>query len=78
MDFETMNSDRGERHSVFTSACCGGETCVVCGEPAAAKIGEEIMPDDPLPHRHNLTAYVCREHFAMLFHPAQGGTPRKE
>ncbi|WGM31453.1 hypothetical protein [Brevundimonas sp. NIBR11] len=54
---------------VFVSACCKGERCI-CGRPAIRKIGEEIMPDDPAPIRHNLTAYVCAEHFALLLGPA--------
>lgn len=43
------------------SASCEGETCTLCGKPAAMKVGEEIMHDDPLPNRHNYTAYVCLE-----------------
>lgn len=53
----------------WRSACCEGETCSMCGEPAAAKVGEEIFSDDPNPHRHNLTAYVCAEHFAQIMGP---------
>lgn len=26
----------------------------------------EIPYDHPYPNRHNLTAYVCREHFRMI------------
>lgn len=54
--------------SAFISATCQGETCR-CGAPAVAKIGEEIAPDDPHPHRHNLTAYVCARHYALLLGP---------
>lgn len=53
-----------DRH--FTSASCGGEVCSVCGTPAKHKLGEEIWNDDPNPYRHNLTAYVCCEHFRMI------------
>jgi hypothetical protein len=55
--------------AAFVSASCKGERCSVCGEPAEAKLGEEIAHDDPMPHRHNLTAYVCREHFDMVLMP---------
>ena len=50
------------------SAACRGETCW-CGEPAAKKVGEEIPFDDPMPVRHNLTAYICAEHYAQLMGP---------
>ncbi len=50
----------------FISACCGGERCSLCGNPAARKVGEEIFHDDPNPYRHNLTAYVCQEHFDKI------------
>lgn len=53
----------------WVSASCRGETCSMCGEPAVAKVGEEIMSDDPHPHRHNLTAYVCPKHFGEIFGP---------
>jgi hypothetical protein len=52
--------------SRFVSATCKGEKCSVCGENATNKLGEEIPYDDPNPNRHNLTAYVCREHFRMI------------
>lgn len=64
----------------FVSAACEGERCSICGEPATHKVGEEIMRDDPtafvhldlsatvvVPARHNYTAYVCCEHFQMIF-----------
>lgn len=54
----------------FVSAACAGECCALCGEPATHKVGEELLPDDPQPARHNLTAYVCCAHFRMLFGPA--------
>jgi hypothetical protein len=30
------------------------------------KVGEEIFDDDPNPVRHNLTQYVCCDHFQMI------------
>ncbi len=53
----------------FISACCEGVKCSVCSKPATHKIGEEIQNDDPFPNRHNLTAYVCTEHFNMVLKP---------
>lgn len=53
-------------NSRFVSGTCKGEKCSVCGENATNKLGEEIPYDDPNPNRHNLTAYVCREHFRMI------------
>lgn len=52
--------------SHFISSSCGGEICSVCDELATHKLGEEIFWDDPNPNRHNLTAYVCCEHFTMI------------
>jgi DNA-directed RNA polymerase subunit RPC12/RpoP len=53
----------------WRSASCGGETCALCGAPAALKVGEEIMHDDPHPDRHNFTAYVCLRCGNRLFFP---------
>jgi len=50
----------------FVSESCNGEVCSVCGKDATNKLGEEIPFDDPNKNRHNLTAYVCREHFTMI------------
>ncbi len=50
----------------FVSASCDGERCRVCGKPATHKLGEEILHDDPNPARHNLTAYVCCQHFREI------------
>jgi hypothetical protein len=55
----------------FVSRSCGGETCTLCGKPATKKVGEEILSDDPNPFRHNMTAYVCSEHFMMIFSPGE-------
>jgi hypothetical protein len=43
-----------------------GERCSLCGAPATHKVGEEIPWDDPVPDRHNLTAYVCCTHFRLI------------
>jgi hypothetical protein len=62
----------------MASLTCVGERCW-CGQPAAKKVGEEIAFDDPMPNRHNLTAYVCAEHYAQLMGPLgaeQVGLPR--
>ena len=52
---------------------CTGEKCRICGGPpfqfATRKVAEVILSDDPMPLRHELTAYVCEEHFAMIFGP---------
>ena len=62
-------TDNMGENKEFISRCCIGEKCSVCGNPATDKIGEEIMPDDPHPIRHNLTAYVCKNHFNMILRP---------
>jgi hypothetical protein len=41
-------------------------------EPAEHKVEETIFYDDPLPHRHPLTSYVCHAHFVWLMGPAAG------
>ncbi len=43
-----------------------GARCSVCRKRATHKIGEEKCHDDPFPHRHNFTNYVCCEHFRMV------------
>jgi hypothetical protein len=55
--------------SHFVSATCRGERCSVCGANATHKVGEEIPPDDRDRHRHNLTAYLCCEHFGLVLGP---------
>lgn len=54
--------------SEFVSESCKGVLCHVreCKNAAVAKLGEEIAHDDPFPNRHNLTAYVCRDHFVLI------------
>ena len=59
----------------FVSASCEGEVCSMCCSLAVAKVGEEIAWDDPFPARHNLTAYVCHDHFCAIFHRAPDGGP---
>jgi hypothetical protein len=53
---------------VMPGKACIGEKCW-CGAPAAKKVGEEILFDDPCPERHNLTSYVCARHYAQLMGP---------
>lgn len=45
---------------------CQGERCSMCGAQAWHKVGEEMFSSDPMPYRHNLTAYVCKEHFQQI------------
>ena len=52
----------------MVSKACVGEHCW-CGDPAVKKVGEEILFDDPMPRRHNLTAYICAEHYTQLMGP---------
>lgn len=54
----------------FVSACCDGERCFLCHEDAEHKIEEVIFHDDPLPHRHPLTSYICHRHFVDVMGPA--------
>lgn len=56
----------------FVSASCAQEFCRVCREPASHKLGEELAFDDPNPSRHNLTSYVCCNHFTMIVGTAAG------
>lgn len=46
-----------------------GEKCSVCKQLATHKIGEEFAADDPRAAGHNLTNYVCDEHFNMVICP---------
>lgn len=62
---DTHADGQGSEQS-FVSVTCGGETCVLCGAPAANKVGEEIPFDHPHRDRHNATAYVCAHHFDLL------------
>ena len=53
----------------FVSESCRGERCQMCtiNTPATHKVGEEILDGDPNPIRHNLTSYVCCDHFGQIF-----------
>jgi hypothetical protein len=60
----------------FVSLSCREELCGMCKRngrrtPATHKVGEEIPPDAPLAlrHSHNLTQYVCCEHFGVIMRP---------
>lgn len=53
----------------FVSDACAGEKCW-CGQRAVRKVEEVIFFDDPLPHRRPFAAYICREHFDQMMHPA--------
>ena len=63
--------------SHVVSGSCQGEVCRVCSEFAAHKVAEEILHDDPggyqefqglkMLSRHPYTAYLCCEHFQMVF-----------
>ncbi len=69
----TMRSERSdpkwlledERAAHPFSSSCKGETCSVCGKPAAHKLGQEFLWGENS-SVHNLTAYVCCEHFCMV------------
>jgi hypothetical protein len=59
----------------FVSLTCQGETChfadavgIRCGQPATHKVGEEVGSDAPplLRKQHNLTAYLCCDHFRLI------------
>lgn len=63
--------------SHFISSSCEGERCSMCDKPATHKVGEEIMWDDPNKMRHNLTAYVCCDHFRAILGPA-GACPESD
>lgn len=53
----------------FISKFCEGEECW-CGAPAEHKVEEVVFEDDPLPHRHPYTSYVCHRHFQWIMGPA--------
>lgn len=46
-----------------------GEKCNVCRLPASHKIGEEFPVWDTTVRGHNLTGYLCEEHFNMVICP---------
>lgn len=49
----------------YVSGYCEGEKCF-CGKDAKHKISEVLFEDDPNPLRHELTSYVCCDHFQMV------------
>lgn len=51
----------------FVSTSCEGEKCSICKKPATHKVAEVILHDDPNKMRHEFTAYVCCEHFKLIF-----------
>ncbi len=60
----------------FVSASARGELCGMCYREgagkrveAAHKVGEEI-PDDAPFRGHNMTQYVCCNHFTQIMGPA--------
>lgn len=65
----TAVSDETGRERGFVSGCCEGEKCH-CGANAAHKVEETIFYDDPIPHRHPLTTYLCHDHFVQAMGPA--------
>lgn len=66
-------------HAVLSSEHVAADGVHYCGRPATHKVGEEIPHDYPFPEHpelpgakmgtHNLTVYVCCEHFGMIFGP---------
>lgn len=55
----------------FVSRTCQGEPCGPCHRQlvhtlATHKVGEEIPPDYPGIATHNLTQYVCCQHFREI------------
>ena len=65
----TAFSDETGRERGFVSGCCEGEKCH-CGADASHKVEETIFHDDPIPHRHPLTTYLCHAHFVQAMGPA--------
>lgn len=66
---DQAETSRLPRPKHFVSGSCQGEACR-CGQPAEHKVEETIFHDDPLPHRHPLTSYVCHAHFVEIMGPA--------
>lgn len=54
------------------SSSCEGQKCP-CGAQATRKVGEEELWDRPIVG-HNLTSYVCDEHFWWLMGPSKPRT----
>lgn len=51
----------------YVAGCCKGEKCRVCKKDATHKVEETIFDDDINTFRHRLTAYLCCEHFQLIF-----------
>ncbi|MCA9487506.1 MAG: hypothetical protein KC516_00940 [Nanoarchaeota archaeon] len=64
-----MDEIKKENPNFHVGESCIGEICPVdnCGKDATHKVGEEILYGDPSPDRHNLTSYVCCEHYQKIF-----------
>lgn len=58
-----MNPGRTQEVSQY----CEGELCSVCRKSAVQKIAQVIFDDMPI--AHELTAYLCLEHFDMVLRP---------
>jgi len=76
-----LELERGRQDNPrFVSGSCLGEICSICLKhlgirvSATCKVGEEVAFDDPNPHRHNLTAYLCSKHFDEIFSSTTGRT----
>jgi hypothetical protein len=62
----------GEKFQGFyVSGNCVGNICLIddCGKDATHKVGEEMLDGEPFPERHNLTNYVCCDHYQNVFGP---------
>jgi hypothetical protein len=67
--FQEEDWDEKENKKMpFRSMYTIGETCP-CGQEAYHKISEIIFDDDPLPHRHPYTMYVCDDCFQKIMRP---------
>ena len=58
--------EMSEKPSHPVSQCCVGERCGVCRQAATHKVSEVIFDDDPDPHRHPFTSYLCCQHFRLI------------
>ena len=68
-----MDEEIKEIHGIFSdnlsivSKYCEGEKCH-CGKPSVKKISEVILPDENQ-IKHELSQYVCQEHFDKALRP---------
>lgn len=58
---KVMRSDKD-----FTPKSADGERCNICKSAAQRKVSEVIFDDDPMPIRHEYTAYLCLEDFNKI------------